>query len=661
MNKREIRKVPVDSVSKSGRGDFVISCKKLNGCLLLNIFRKGETCYPRAGLRVFIYKDDYITQDLSGAKPKWLSGRIDSVAGVGYYQKEKYVFETAEDEEAYKERFGEFEEDRWWIPLLGWQSKILDARRKERHLKELRHTREMMQLIPEEMPEDWDEWLKEFALDEFHFMVYVPSSKKQTDGFCTFCQQSVTLDQSAGRIKRGAKVKCPSCGKVHQAMPKSAQLNGRRYWDNCRLIDESREKWVALFQKIEGGFVVRYFDEFVRYNAHKKLISKPEYYESELCRVVCIDGKCESFEKRIYKQDMETWCSDIGKHDNGRALVYLNNLSEVIKGTIYQYCSLDLYQKAFGNQQIGVYFYMKKYPNNLFLEYLLKMGAVQLVDDLCSYSYYASGAINGEGKNPSEILKIDNRHLLKTALASNPSLDELRLYQTCDKCGYTLKIEDIKAWAKLLGNDDETLTMILDSKVVSVSKFLKYIESNVTSGISASSTVRDWKDYINIVADLKLYDLGDAYYYLPKNLRAAHDKVVKEKQLRKEQRAKELEREADNLMKKLVRTGKYEMSYKGLMMVVPKGAEDIKREGSIQHHCVGGYVERVAKGETMILFIRKQEAPEKPYFTVEYKNGAVVQCRGHRNVDPPRKVKSFVMAWEKRMKKAGTGYEQVKD
>ena len=171
MNKREIRKVPVDSVSKPGRGDFVISCKKLNGCLLLNIFRKGETCYPRAGLRVFIYKDNYITQDLSGAKPKWLSGRIDSVAGVGYYQKEKYVFETAEDEEAYKERFGEFEEDKWWIPLLGWQSKILDGRRRERHLKELRHTREIMQLVPEEMPEDWDEWLKEFALDEWKKML----------------------------------------------------------------------------------------------------------------------------------------------------------------------------------------------------------------------------------------------------------------------------------------------------------------------------------------------------------------------------------------------------------------------------------------------------------------------------------------------------------
>ena len=59
-------------------------------------------------------------------------------------------------------------------------------------------------------------------------------------------------------------------------------------------------------------------------------------------------------------------------------------------------------------------------------------------------------------------------------------------------------------------------------------------------------------------------------------------------------------------------------------------------------------MERVRKGETMIFFIRRKEAPEKPYYTLEW-HGKVVQCRGSHNCDMTPEVKAFVQIFQEKM------------
>lgn len=79
-------------------------------------------------------------------------------------------------------------------------------------------------------------------------------------------------------------------------------------------------------------------------------------------------------------------------------------------------------------------------------------------------------------------------------------------------------------------------------------------------------------------------------------------------------------------------------------------AQEIKNEGAALHHCVGTYVDRVAKGQTHIFFVRRVEEPDTPYFTMEYNKGRVIQCRGSHNCEMPSSVKTFVAAFEKLMK-----------
>ena len=60
------------------------------------------------------------------------------------------------------------------------------------------------------------------------------------------------------------------------------------------------------------------------------------------------------------------------------------------------------------------------------------------------------------------------------------------------------------------------------------------------------------------------------------------------------------------------------------------------------HHCVATYIDRVAKGETCILFIREKERKEEPFYTMEVRNGEVIQCRAKYNGEMTEPVKKLV-------------------
>ena len=57
----------------------------------------------------------------------------------------------------------------------------------------------------------------------------------------------------------------------------------------------------------------------------------------------------------------------------------------------------------------------------------------------------------------------------------------------------------------------------------------------------------------------------------------------------------------------------------------------------------------MVSGETCILFIRKKEEPEESYYTVEVREGEVVQVRGKYNADPKEDVKKFMNTFKKRI------------
>ena len=180
---------------------------------------------------------------------------------------------------------------------------------------------------------------------------------------------------------------------------------------------------------------------------------------------------------------------------------------------------------------------------------------------------------------------------------------------------------------------------------------------------------KDWLEYIGWCKELK-YDLNNMFIYMPTNFRKVHDRTAKEYQALQDKRAaaerkrqetlvrkhmEQTQKAMEEIFKKNKEQDAFSIRGRGLLLVIPKSAEEIKAEGEALHHCVGGYIGRVADGETSIFFVRKEEAPDTPYFTMEYRDHQVTQCRGMRNCDMPPDVKAFVKVFEKKMQDSFQG------
>ena len=79
-------------------------------------------------------------------------------------------------------------------------------------------------------------------------------------------------------------------------------------------------------------------------------------------------------------------------------------------------------------------------------------------------------------------------------------------------------------------------------------------------------------------------------------------------------------------------------------MIIPAGkCEELMAEGRTLHHCVGSsdrYMEKMAKGESWICFLRKKSDLQKPYYTLEIdmKNDRILQWYSEFDRKPDEEV-----------------------
>lgn len=93
---------------------------------------------------------------------------------------------------------------------------------------------------------------------------------------------------------------------------------------------------------------------------------------------------------------------------------------------------------------------------------------------------------------------------------------------------------------------------------------------------------------------------------------------------------------------------KWRFQKDGLAIVLPESPDAIVKEGIELNHCVGRYIDRVMKQQTNIVFIRKEDALEESFFTVEIDPyNEVVQIHGRNNCNATDRVRKFVKDWSK--------------
>ena len=141
-------------------------------------------------------------------------------------------------------------------------------------------------------------------------------------------------------------------------------------------------------------------------------------------------------------------------------------------------------------------------------------------------------------------------------------------------------------------------------------------------------------NYCDLITALKFFhlDLNDTKNIYPKDFKYWHDFYMEKMTASKNA---ELDLKIKSMADKYKKLG---CVVGCLKLILPTKTNDFIKEGEALHHCVGkmGYNEKMAKGTSLILFVRKVEAPEKPYVTMEYdaKAKRILQIYGDHDSKP---------------------------
>ena len=246
--------------------------------------------------------------------------------------------------------------------------------------------------------------------------------------------------------------------------------------------------------------------------------------------------------------------------------------------------------------------------------------------------------LNMNAKDLRKILKVDGADV-KALRREDPSIVFLDNLHHIRKHAPWAKVEDVDALSRIMGNYIQEKRWNLINRHADISKLLRRILTERKEK-GNHFTLNDYADYLEALK--KLGRRIDKRAVYPKDFEEAHDEAMKKAELLGDR-----EKYVNFLVSQISITQMEEPYISGAYMIRPAmSPAELREESQVLNHCVRSYVPKVNKGETSILFIRKTDHPDRPFFTLELNpQGRIVQCRGDHNCSYPEDVKKFIKEW----------------
>lgn len=639
MDKKALAKIPLrdaspETISQAMRIETVetyisaevVPCgdKKV---LLLNLYLKCDLKaeITRAAYRVFIDDTDYITQDMKSKGIKWLTGRLCFILDTWHLNKRC----ACTDDVSYQTIAEYFKSSLHpFTAIANFQNVVLERRLAVKHKKITDRIDAKMALLPE-LPGDWEEWLEKIAMPNSRYIFYdYKKGKDIQQGRCTYCNSSVEINKP----RYGKEAICPKCGT--KVICKSSVKAGRMLPD-----------WgqAAIIQRIgDNEIVLRCFRLIREHFPGKRKRSKTT--AQEVSRDFFDPDKVTTYEWRKFLSTQNIrWCEGSQLYYIHSPIVYAENINDVIKGTAWQYSALHQFATRHDDATTNIYRYLHDYKEYPFIEYLVKLRLYRLVEEMTERSNYVHH-INEKGKTLPEILGVGKEYL--PLLQEIDATDtDLSLVQAASKTGHHLTADEYRAFVAKHGHNCALFKLTCYATLHRLTKYLE--EQNCKRDMN--NTFRDFCDYINYCEELE-YDLKNEFILFPKALKEAHDIVYKRvlalRERKRKKYRKELDAKSGNHFAELQE--RYGWEYLGYVVIAPSSLFEIIKEGQKLHHCVGGSAERAAEGKTTILFLRKKDTPDVPFYTIEVGRDQVTQCRGRNNCSMTDEIEKVIKAFTKK-------------
>lgn len=620
----------------------ILSVNKKNDILTLSFYNKKNR---KLEYRLFLDKKqrDYITQDFSEKSMKWKTGTLEHI--ISYYWDERSIILNDSSMKSILKYFNIKEKP--LAAISAFQQSVIAERLLVKHKIITDRIDYKMKLVPK-LPKGFNRWIDEDALynSRYIYYKYKSSSNKPMEGYCTHCHNDVLVNKP----KHNEQGICPICKSTitYKAIGKSTKIE-----DTVQ---------VGIIQKISTGIIVRYFKVFKAYWDHYRT---PKLYINECGRDFYENDEISIYAFAEFKQTgMQRWCEGEGHLNNGMFIrynyndirLYTRNLDNSLINTKYQYCQIKQYAAT---KKINIYKYLYYYSKYPFIEYLIKLNLTNLVDGILGRDYInryedLNKIFNFKCKKLHDILKI-NKCYIPLLQKLNISLNGLRIVQQAYKSSIKITEELIRYVEIKLNSNTDIFDLSVKYKLT-INKILKYINFQSKGNKNNESFLfTTWRDYINNCDILNklcvkktnnelqentnqnLFDLTSKFVLFPKDLEKKHDETTNLLQDVNVEQYNEIIHSMYETISKA-----YSFSSKDFIIVVPKNAQDITHEGQKLEHCVGSYVQNVATQKTNILFLREKKNPSKPFYTMEVKDGKVIQCRGRNNHSMTPEVENFL-------------------
>ena len=626
---------------KGEKGKYRMYCRAAieKGILKVNLFAVSDieenVKFPR--YRLFISRKErrFITYDEK--LKKWRAALLESIlwdAMINFYN----IYVNDRDTKVIQIYLKTMRPAIW--ALEEYQANIRKEQR-IRHDKKLTDSWDQVMKTVPGLPKNWIAWVSKYGIME-HYIFYKYQKNGATNGYCTYCKKHVPIRSP----KYNQKGHCNICGQpvTFRSVGKSGRFCTK--WYRVYLVQRRKT----------SGFVIRIFQARTWYKKAGYADCETTCHEEQR-RIFSANGKeISNFVYGLFKRREMRWilywkpwyytCCGIQYKGN----VYPYTLSDLSRHELKE---TGLREYALRQKKIdpGKYLYLwQTYP---VLEQIVKAGLFQLVDDILEYR--ATDAIKRKGRKPTDFLSVTKKEFRRLR-DMNGGAKELKWLQFEKSSGRIIKDEEIY-WMAKEELEPKDLQFVLDR--MSICQVRHYLmKQSEKSGDDISHILQVWKDYLSIAGKLRL-DVYDSIIYRASDLQRRHSEaVIQMEEKKKEIRRRELEEKYVGFQEQLIALKeKYEFSAGEYQIVAPKSIDDILYEGDTLHHCVNktdNYFDRIASKESYILFLRKKENPEVPFYTLEVEpNGTIRQKRAefdrqNKDID---EVTSFLRLWQKEIQK----------
>ncbi|MCI8592678.1 MAG: hypothetical protein HFI88_10130 [Lachnospiraceae bacterium] len=578
----------------AGGGETVTAASQIltagdGQALEISLFYKG-----RLGARYFADAENYYTWADGG----WSANRIKNAArkcrgesplkGDCYYFDGEWEWASEEDKTRafdYLDTYsiGEYEET-----VNGRKREMAIERKKDR-------IREEMDKVPA-VPEEARAWVGQeiFPGD----ILFIQKGKGRTAYACTAC--GARSWKKAG-WKHGEKTVCPKCGRP-------VTVNSRRE-------EKTRTAPVVILQQYGGQWVERQFKAACRWSGAGK---ETRLYEQ--CRAVMEKGK--RWGKVWYGLPPETdgrrqefWDKNPGNKRFLTSYLWPGNLAEVLPCGGLERSGLDILARK--KQKVNVNLFIVRFENRPWIEYLIKAGLTNLAVEITNgYGLWGGEpeAINLGARNLREALRLDGNRVNRMK-KMNGGLDGLRWLQYEQENAVKITDDTLRYLeTKKISLDD--CQGILEA-AGSVNRMVNYMKKQVLPPGKLAVT---WRDYLHM-AGAEGMDASDDIVRFPRDLKAAHDRLVELRNAREDQERLAGYAGLDTQIRGNIPQAARYYWQDGAHLVVPAAScGELMAEGRALHHCVGSgdrYMKKMAEGKSWILFLRRKDCPEKPWYTLE--------------------------------------------